>query len=88
MFFRILPTLARAGASASHVHDVFFPTEYPEPWIFERAQTWNEQYCLQAFLMNNSRYVQVETNETIILLTIVIGDCRIVPTRDPTPLGS
>jgi hypothetical protein len=54
MFFRILPMLA--SGVLIHVHDIFFPVEYPEPWIFERGQTWNEQYCLQAFLMNNSRY--------------------------------
>ena len=53
-FFRVLPRL-RAGVLI-HLHDIFFPQEYPEPWIFDRGQTWNEQYVLQAFLMNNPRY--------------------------------
>jgi predicted O-methyltransferase YrrM len=57
LFFRVLPRLT-AGVLI-HVHDIFFPGEYPEPWIFERGQTWNEQYVLQAFLMGNPQY-QVE----------------------------
>jgi len=53
-FFRVLPRL-RPGVLI-HMHDIFLPSDYPEPWIFERGQTWNEQYLLQAFLMNNERY--------------------------------
>ena len=53
-FFRVLPRL-RSGVLI-HVHDVFFPGEYPEEWIFNRGQTWNEQYVMQAFLMHNDRY--------------------------------
>lgn len=53
-FFRILPRL-KSGVLI-HLHDIFFPYEYPEEWIFERGQTWNEQYILQAFLMNNDKY--------------------------------
>ena len=39
-----------------HLHDVFWPHDYPAEWIFERGQTWNEQYVLQAFLMYNSEF--------------------------------
>ena len=53
-FFKILPRL-KPGVII-HLHDIFLPNEYPEPWIFERGQTWNEQYVLQAFLMNNRDY--------------------------------
>jgi predicted O-methyltransferase YrrM len=53
-FFKILPRL-KPGVII-HLHDIFLPEEYPESWIFERGQTWNEQYLLQAFLMNNSAY--------------------------------
>jgi predicted O-methyltransferase YrrM len=56
-FFRVLPVV-RPGVLI-HVHDIFFPYDYPEDWIFARGQTWNEQYLLQAFLMNNPRY-QIE----------------------------
>jgi hypothetical protein len=53
-FFRILPRL-KPGVII-HLHDIFLPEEYPESWIFERGQTWNEQHLLQAFLMNNSAF--------------------------------
>ena len=53
-FFRVLPRLA--SGVLVHLHDVFFPFSYPEAWIFERGQTWNEQFVLQAFLMHNDRF--------------------------------
>ncbi|MCB9844516.1 MAG: class I SAM-dependent methyltransferase [Phycisphaeraceae bacterium] len=53
-FFEVLPRL-RAGVLI-HVHDVFFPVQYPRPWVIGRAQTWNEQWVLQAFLMHNDAY--------------------------------
>jgi hypothetical protein len=39
-----------------HVHDVFFPGEYPREWVLERHNFWNEQYILHAFLMFNSAF--------------------------------
>lgn len=53
-FFEILPRLA--PGVIIHLHDIFLPDDYPDEWIFERGQTWNEQYLLQAFLMNNRDY--------------------------------
>jgi predicted O-methyltransferase YrrM len=53
-FFRILPRL-KPGVLI-HLHDISLPYEYPVPWIFERGQTWNEQYVFQAFMMHNSAY--------------------------------
>ncbi|MCC6283706.1 MAG: class I SAM-dependent methyltransferase [Phycisphaerales bacterium] len=53
-FFRVLPRV-KPGVLI-HIHDIFFPADYPEHWIFERGQTWNEQYLLQAFLMHNRAY--------------------------------
>jgi hypothetical protein len=53
-FFKILPRLA--PGVLIHLHDIFLPFDYPEDWIFERGQTWNEQYVLQAFLMHNRCY--------------------------------
>ncbi|HVY97092.1 MAG TPA: class I SAM-dependent methyltransferase [Solirubrobacterales bacterium] len=37
-FFEVLPRL-RPGVLA-HVHDIFWPADYPDEWIFERGQTW------------------------------------------------
>lgn len=53
-FFEILPRLA--PGVIIHIHDIFIPDDYPDLWIFDRGQTWNEQYLLQAFLMNNRDY--------------------------------
>jgi len=53
-FFRVLPRLRRGVLI--HIHDIVLPQEYPEAWILERGQTWNEQYVLQAFLMHNQAY--------------------------------
>lgn len=53
-FFEILPRLA--PGVIIHIHDIFLPDDYPQLWIFERGQTWNEQYLLQAFLMHNRDY--------------------------------
>lgn len=35
-----------------HFHDIFYPFEYPEKWIFE-GRAWNEAYMLRAFLEYN-----------------------------------
>jgi len=53
-FFQVLPRLA--SGVIIHIHDILLPEEYPRDWIFNRGQTWNEQYLLQAFLMHNDRY--------------------------------
>lgn len=39
-----------------HVHDIFFPDDYHDEWIFDEGLSWNEQYLLQAFLMDNDAY--------------------------------
>jgi len=49
----ILPRLA-AGVVV-HIHDVFFPYDYPKRWLME-GRAWNEQYVLQAFLAFNDAY--------------------------------
>lgn len=59
-FFEVLPRLA--PGVLIHVHDVFWPSDYPDEWIFERGQTWNEQYILQAFLMYNREFTPLVCN--------------------------
>jgi hypothetical protein len=58
-------TAARLGII--HLHDIFLPEEYPENWVFERGQTWNEQHLLQAFLMHNSAYSVLIANRFLYL---------------------
>lgn len=52
--FRILPALP-AGVLI-HVHDIFFPFEYPKDWVEQQERSWNEAYLLRAFLSNNTDY--------------------------------
>jgi len=54
LFLEVLPRL-NPGVIV-HVHDIFFPKEYPKFWVKERLRFWNEQYLLQAFLSFNSEY--------------------------------
>jgi predicted O-methyltransferase YrrM len=53
-FLEIVPSL-RPGVIV-HVHDIFTPRDYPEPWLREQRLLWNEQYILEAFLSFNSRF--------------------------------
>ena len=50
----ILPTL-RPGVWI-HVHDIFFPHDYPPEWLIERRIAFNEQYFLEAFLSYNETF--------------------------------
>jgi hypothetical protein len=51
--FRVLPLL-REGVYI-HVHDVFYPFEYPKDWVYE-GRAWNEAYLLRAFLQYNRAF--------------------------------
>jgi hypothetical protein len=60
LFFTILPAL-RAGV-VIHLHDIFYPFDYPKEWIYE-GRAWNEAYLLHAFLMNNKSFEIVFWND-------------------------
>jgi predicted O-methyltransferase YrrM len=53
LFFEILPRLP-VGAFV-HLHDIFWPFEYPAEWI-ATGQAWNESYLLRAFLSFNDAF--------------------------------
>jgi predicted O-methyltransferase YrrM len=53
LFFEILPQLA--PGVLVHFHDVFYPFEYPEPWVYE-GRAWTEAYLLRAFLAFNDAF--------------------------------
>jgi len=59
VIFDILPRLA-PGVHV-HVHDIFYPFEYPKVWIME-GRAWNEAYLLRAFLQNNNAWRVVLMN--------------------------
>ena len=54
LVFEVLPRLAR-GVWV-HFHDLFWPDDYADDWIFQEGLSWNEQYLVQAFLMHNDSY--------------------------------
>lgn len=38
-----------------HFHDIFWPFEYPEQWLYE-GRVWNESYFLRSFLQYNDSF--------------------------------
>jgi hypothetical protein len=50
-FLDILPVI-QPGVWV-HVHDIFFPTDYPACWVVDQRIAFNEQYLLEAFLAFN-----------------------------------
>ena len=54
MLFEVLPLL-QPGVWV-HIHDLSWPRDYAEEWIFDEGLSWNEQYFVQAFLMHNTSY--------------------------------
>jgi hypothetical protein len=54
ILFRILPSLA--PGVLVHVHDIFYPFEYPETWVVQDNRSWNEAYFLRAFLQFNDTF--------------------------------
>jgi hypothetical protein len=53
LIFEVLPRLP-AGVFV-HFHDIFYPFDYPEPWVLE-GRGWNEAYILRSYLQANAGY--------------------------------
>ena len=60
LFLEVVPRL-QPGVLV-HVHDIFFPYDYPRDWVIEELRFWNEQYLLQAFLAFNSEFEVLLSN--------------------------
>ena len=54
LYLDVLPQLA-PGVFV-HVHDIFFPHDYPPDWVLEHGFSWNEQYLLQALLVGDRHF--------------------------------
>src|SRR5262245_31675908 len=52
--FHVLPALN--NGVLIHFHDIHYPFEYPDKWLYELNYSWNEVYALRAFLMHNLNY--------------------------------
>ncbi|HEU4870591.1 MAG TPA: class I SAM-dependent methyltransferase [Pyrinomonadaceae bacterium] len=64
-FLEVLPLLNRGVWI--HVHDIFFPHDYPAEWLLDRRLALNEQYLLEAFLAFNKSFVPQLANYWICL---------------------
>jgi len=53
LFLEVLPSL-HPGV-VIHVHDIFYPFEYPRAWV-EEGRAWNEAYLLRALLAGGGRF--------------------------------
>ncbi|MEO2091815.1 MAG: class I SAM-dependent methyltransferase [Gemmataceae bacterium] len=53
LFLEVMPRLA-AGVVV-HVHDIFWPFEYPPEWLTQ-GRAWNESYLLRGLLTGGMRY--------------------------------
>jgi len=51
IYNEIIPNLKR-GVNIM-IHDIFIPYEYPQDWLDKHVLFWNEQYLLQAILLNS-----------------------------------
>lgn len=76
LFFEILPRLA--PGVFIHLHDIFYPFEYPKEWAFE-GRAWNEAYVLRAFLQYNRGF-------RIMLMNTFLEDFHEARFREEMPL--
>ncbi len=53
-YLELLPDLSKGVIV--HIHDIFTPKDYLSKWILEDVLLWNEQYMLEAFMTNNSKW--------------------------------
>ena len=75
ILFEVLPRL-KSGVRI-HFHDIYYPFEYPKPWVFG-GRNWNEAYLVRAFLQYNNAFV-------IECFNSYLGQCHPELFRDTDP---
>ncbi len=85
LYLRILPRL-KPGVIV-HIHDIFFPFEYPRDWVIEERRFWTEQYLLQAFLAHNSAF-EVLVSSAYLHAQHLAEIAELFPTASPWRGGS
>ncbi len=53
----VLPTLKKGVLV--HIHDIFYPFEYPKDWLLDLRINWNEIYVVHNFLLFNESFEMV-----------------------------
>jgi hypothetical protein len=62
--FELLEVLPRlAEGVLVHIHDIFWPFEYPRQWVIDENRSWNEIYAVRAFLANNDQWQVIAFND-------------------------
>jgi predicted O-methyltransferase YrrM len=85
-FLEILPRLS--PGTWIHVHDIFFPHDYPAQWLMQQRLAFNEQYLLEAFLAYNRSFAVRAANYWLGLECR--GDAEVLAPHSvwrPGPLG-
>lgn len=59
LVFEVLPRLA--SGVIVHIHDIFWPFEYPESW-YREGRCWNEIYLVRTLLSASDRYEMLHFN--------------------------
>ena len=54
VILNVLPSLKKGVLV--HFHDIFTPADYPVDWLKHHFRFWNEQYLLEAFLIDNNNF--------------------------------
>ncbi len=54
IYFNILPIIKK-GVFV-HIHDIFYPFEYPDKWVIDEKRSWNELYLLRALLSYSNAF--------------------------------
>lgn len=54
LFLEILPKLNKGVIV--HIHDIFTPKNYPHQWLVKENKFWNEQYLVEALMMNENKF--------------------------------
>lgn len=63
-YLHILPALKRGVIV--HIHDIFYPFEYPARWVLQNNRSWNEIYLVDAMLTHGSAYDVIFFNDAVL----------------------
>lgn len=63
-YLHILPELA--SGVIVHIHDIFYPFEYPRRWLFKGNRSWNEIYLVDMLLTHSDRFEVMFFNDAML----------------------
>ena len=67
LHFEYLELLPRLGkGTIVHIHDVFYPFEYPPEWLLKDGRAWNEVYLVDLMLSHGTSWEVVFFNHAMI----------------------